>query len=45
MKRSAKIAKSGSLRTGLLSYKHFLETGETRIEILKSSYINFYQFI
>jgi len=32
MKRSAKIAKSGSLRTGLLSYKHFLETGETRIE-------------
>lgn len=26
------IAKSGSLRTGLLAYKHYLETGEKRVE-------------
>ena len=29
------LAKSGSLRTGLLAYKHYLETGEKRLDSAK----------
>ena len=29
------LAKSGSLRTGLLAYKHYLETGEKRVDSAK----------
>lgn len=29
------LARSGSLRTGLLAYKHYLETGEKRVEAAK----------